>query len=77
MTIKVDLNTPIVCERDCFHGETYCFECFSPPKGNVRGSLYFYNGHGPFCSKECFANYVAIDIDQLPKLLIKGSIKGT
>ena len=68
----IDLSMPIVCERDTYKGEAYCIDCFSPRK---KEFFYFYNSHGPFCSKKCYANFICVDYELLPKLDFRGSIR--
>jgi len=68
--ITIDLTKPIVCEKD--RNEGFCIDCFSP---KIGAYFYFYNGHGPFCCKKCYANFAEVAYDTLPKLEHRGSIK--
>lgn len=70
--MKIDFSKPIISERDPFRGEAYCIECFSPRKGNY---LYFYNSQGPFCCKQCFADFVGIFIEDLPRLEFRANVR--
>jgi len=67
----IDLNIPLQHEYDVVEG-SYCIECFSPPGWRYAN---FFNGHGPFCNKKCFAKYIGIDYGKLPKLNRIGKIK--
>lgn len=67
---SIDLTKPVICEPDPFGGETYCIECFRTKK---HSRLSFYNSHGPFCSKKCFANFVGVLVQDLPNVESRSS----
>lgn len=70
--MKIDFSKPIILERDPFRGEAYCIECFSPKNGNY---LYFYNSQGPFCCKQCFADFIGVLIENLPRLEFRSNVR--
>lgn len=70
--MEIDLTKDILCERDPYKGEAYCIECFGEKTSEF---LFFYNSHGPFCSKMCYASYLNIDYELMPKLDKKGMLK--
>jgi hypothetical protein len=69
--ITIDLSVAIKQEYDVVDG-AYCFECFSSPSGRY---LSFFNGHGPFCNKKCFAKYLGIEYRLLPIVDRIGKVK--
>jgi len=70
--MHIDLTQEIICEKDPYKGESYCIECFGP---KTTEFLYFYNSHGPFCCKRCFADYLNVDYDILPNVKKVGVVR--
>lgn len=68
----IDLTKPIISERDPIKGEVYCIECFGPKSGAY---MYFYNGHGPLCCKQCYADYVGVKFEELPNMEFRANVK--
>jgi hypothetical protein len=69
--ITVDMTKNILVEEDIILRDTFCIECFSAPDRYLK----YFNGHGPFCTLRCFAKYVDIPWQDLPKREKIGKIK--
>ena len=69
--IAIDLETDLIHEYDVVEFAS-CIECFGTAGYKFAS---FYNGHGPFCSKKCFASYIGVEYAQLPAMQKKGKIR--
>lgn len=69
--ITVDMHQPIIVEEDIILHDAFCIECF----GTADRYLQYFNGHGPFCSLRCFAHFVDVPWQDLPKRIKIGKIK--
>lgn len=63
-------------ETDIIYGcPVYCIECGTEKWLGERVRMYFYESQGPFCDRICFADYLGVSEEILPKIKQMGKIK--
>lgn len=76
-TMKHILSLPEISREVDFVHEAYCIQCGlgGYVKGVDGANFYFYESQGPFCNSKCFADYLGVDVSDLPKVKKAGRLK--